>query len=274
MPAQTIPIFVINLARSVERRAAIERHLRGLGLEFKVIDAVDARTLSPDVLRTIAGPETIPVGQVACSLSHLSVYERVVSLRIPVACVLEDDGRLLPPAIGLLRSGCATADFDVCLLDSADRNHRGVVCFDPDSKVTLAPGIDTYELSDGPFCLHAYLISLSGAQKRAGQVVPVREAIDRYDFGARPLTFRAVLHPRIAFLSILSRASFALDSARRPAISWYRLRGLPGYYPLRDLVKGARWRRWREVREKQAAGDLSTTRRWQPLSGGARILPE
>lgn len=274
MPAQTIPIFVINLARSVERRAAIERHLQSLGLAFEVVDAVDARTLSPDTLRTIAGPEQIPVGQVACALSHLSVYERIVSRRIPVACVLEDDGRLLAPAIELVRSGCLTADFDVCLLDSADRNHRGVVCFDPDSKVTIAPGIDTYELSDGPFCLHAYLISRSGAQKRAAQIVPVREAIDRYDFGSRPVTFRAVLSPRIAFLSVLSRSSFALDSTRRPAISWYRLRGIPGYYPIRDLLKGTRWRRWREMREKQAAGELSATRRWQPLSGGARILPE
>ena len=215
MPPQTIPIFVINLARSVERRAAVERHLHGLGLEFEVIDAVDARTLSPDALGTIAGSEKIPIGQVACALSHLSVYERVVSRRIPMASVLEDDGRLLP-AIGLVRTGCLTSDFDVCLLDSADRNHRGVVCFDPDSKTAIAPGIDTYELSDGPFCLHAYLISLSGAQKRAAQIVPVREAIDRYDFGARPLILRAVLNPRIAFLSVLSRASFALKSPRNP----------------------------------------------------------
>jgi glycosyl transferase, family 25 len=273
-PAQTIPIFVISLARAADRRAAIERHLRALGLEFECVDAVDGQALSADVLTKVTGPEKIPIGQVACSLSHLSVYERIVSQGIPVACVLEDDGRLLPPAVELLRKGCSGSDFDVCFLDCADRNHRGVVCFDRDSRTELAAGIHTYRLSDGPFNLHAYLISLSGARKRAGQIIPVREAIDRYDFGPLELRFRAILHPRVAFLSVLSRASTALNSTRRATISWYGLRGLPGYYALRDLVKGTWARRWREMRAKQAAGELPTPGRWRPLSGGTRILPE
>jgi hypothetical protein len=274
MPAQAIPIFVISLARSVTRREAIERHLSALGLSFECVDAVDGRTLAPETLATVTGPEKIPIGQVACALSHLSVYQRIVSREIPVACVLEDDGRLHPSAIGLLQKGCVTSDFDLCFLDCENRNHRGVVCFDPDSRTEIAPGISTYLLSDGPFSLHAYLISLAGAKKRSAEIVPVREAIDRYDFGSHRLNFRAVLHPRLAFLSVLSRASLALDSTRSAEISWYRLRGLPGYYPIRDFVKGTRARRWHELRAKQAAGQLSSTRQWRPLSGGARILPE
>lgn len=274
MREQTIPIFVINLARSVGRRAAIERHLGKLGLEFEWVEAVDAKTLAPEELAKLTGPERIPVGQVACALSHLSVYQCVVRRQIPVACVLEDDGRLLPRVVRLLRRGCLASDFDICLLDSEDRNERGVVCFDPGSKSKLASGIHTYRLSEGPFCLHAYLISLEGARKRAAQIVPVREAIDRYDFGPRELVFRAVLKPRVAFLSVLSRSSVALDSTQQAAISWYRFRGMPGYYPFRDLVRGTRSKRRHEMREKQAAGELSSTRRWQPLSGGARVLPE
>lgn len=274
MPAQAIPIFVISLARSAERRAAIERHLRALGLTFECVDAIDGQTLSPEAVAKVTGAEKIPVGQVACALSHLSVYQRIVSREIPVACVLEDDGRLRSGAIALLQKGCLTSDFDICFLDCENRNHRGVVCFDPDSQSEIAPGMYTYRLSDGPFCLHAYLISLSGAKKRGAEIVPVREAIDRYDFGSHQLSFRAVLHPRLAFLSVLSRASLALDSTGSAGISWYRLRGLPGYYPIRDFVKGIRARRWRELRAKQAAGEISSTRRWRPLSGGARILPE
>jgi len=274
MPAQAIPIFVISLARSVTRREAMERHLSALGLSFECVDAVDGQTLAPETLATVTGPEKIPIGQVACALSHLSVYQRIVSREIPVACVLEDDGRLRPSAIGLLQKGCVKSDFDLCFLDCENRNHRGVVCFDPDSRTEIAPGISTYLLSDGPFCLHAYLISLAGAKKRSAEIVPVREAIDRYDFGSHHLNFRAVLHPRLAFLSVLSRASLALDSTLSAGISWYRLRGLPGYYPIRDFVKGTWARRWHELRAKQTAGQLSSTRQWRPLSGGARILPE
>src|SRR6267378_3575287 len=135
MSSQAIPVFAISLARAVERRAAMERHLRRLSVAFEYVEGVDRRT--------------------------------------PVACVMEDDGRLRPSGIRLLREGCASLDFDLCLLDSADRNNQGFLGFDRESAVQLAPRIRAYTLSDGPHGLHAYLITGAAAEQRLKHAFPI-----------------------------------------------------------------------------------------------------
>jgi len=273
MRPQAIPVFVISLARATERRTAVERHLRRLAVAFERFEAVDGRALDlPDTLRV--HPECgIPPGQIACCLSHFEVYERIVAERIPVACVMEDDGRLRRSSVRLLRQGCASLDFDVCLLDSDDRNNQGVVCFDPDSAVRLAPGTRAYTLSDGPHCLHAYLITAAAAEKRLKYAFPIREAIDCYEHLPVPLHFRAVL-PRTAFVSVLSRTSVALDRTAPGEIPLYAWRGAPGFYWLRDRLNGRAAERRREVEVRQARGDLGPGVRWRPLPAGREIMAD
>jgi glycosyl transferase, family 25 len=274
VPVQAIPVFAISLARAPERRDALVRHLRRLSVEFECFDAVDGRSLHlPDPRRV--HPECgIPPGQVACCLSHFRIYERIVADQIPVACVMEDDGRLRPAAVRLLREGCASLDFDVCQFDSADRNNRGVVCFDPDSAVPLAPGIRAYTLSDGPHGTHLYLITAAAAEKRLKYAFPIRETIDCYEHLPIRLHFRAVL-PRAGFVSVLSRSSLALDRTQTdrlpPLFAW---RGLPGFHWIRDELNGRAAQRREEIRSKQARGDLTPGRRWRPLPAGREIMPE
>ena len=273
MRSQAIPVFVISLARATDRRLALDRHLRGLSVAYECMDAVDGRTLSlPDPQRVHPECE-IPAGQVACCLSHFRVYERIVAEGIPVACVMEDDGRLRPRAVELLREGCASLDFDVCLLDSDDRNSRGVVCFDPESAIALRPTIRAYTLSEGPHCLHAYLITQAAARTRLQHAFPIRETIDCYQYLGARLHFRAVL-PRVAFVSLLSRASIALDRTTKGSLPLYAWRGLPGFYWVRDQLNGRARERRRELRAKQAAGAMPPGPRWRPLPAGREIMPE
>jgi glycosyl transferase family 25 len=272
--AQAIPVFTISLARSPERRSAQERHLHGLGIEFEPFDAIDGKLLSGDELSRISARNDLPIGAVGCYLSHIRLYERIVANAIPVACILEDDGRLRPNALRILRNGCSSPNFDLCFLDSDDRNSKGVVCFDKDSRNEIAPGVFAYSLSDGPHCLHAYLITLAGAQKRLTSAFPIRECVDQYEFSPVELHFRAVLFPRSAFVSRLSRASTTLDRAGHGTIPLYRWRSAPGFYAVRDLLKGRALERWIEMRRKQRTGELSRTRRWRPLPAGREIMPE
>lgn len=86
-------IFVINLARSTERRACIEIQLSHLNLEYEIIEAVDGSQLSyTDIMK-----ETRPLnyalscGEIGCALSHINIYRRIVSECIPMALILEDD---------------------------------------------------------------------------------------------------------------------------------------------------------------------------------------
>ena len=85
----------------------MERHLNGLKVEFERFDAVDDKLLSSEELSRICARSDLPVGQIGCCLSHFGVYERIVARGISVACVLEDDGRLLPTAVRILRHGCS-----------------------------------------------------------------------------------------------------------------------------------------------------------------------
>ena len=273
MSSQAIPVFAISLARAVERRAAMERHLRRLSVAFEYVEGVDGRALAlPDPQRV--DPDCgIPRGQVGCCLSHLRVYERIVDRRIPVACVMEDDGRLRPSGIRLLREGCASLDFDLCLLDSADRNNQGFLGFDRESAVQLAPRIRAYTLSDGPHGLHAYLITGAAAEQRLKHAFPIREAIDCYAHVPIRLHFRAVL-PRAAFVSVLSKASVALDRTQESSLPLRAWRGVPGFYWLRDQLNGRAAERRKEIRTKRQRGDLPAGRRWRPMPAGREIMPE
>lgn len=273
MRGQAIPVFAISLARATERRRGLERHLRRLSVSFECVDAVDGQRLALPDLARVAPDCGIPRGQVGCCLSHFGIYERIVAERIPVACIMEDDGRLRASAVKLLRRGCASLDFDICLLDSDDRNDEGVVCFDADSGVRLARGVRAYTLSAGPHCLHAYLITAAAAEKRLKYAYPIRETIDCYEHLPIPLHFRAVL-PRAAFVSVLSRASEALERVTTGKLPLFAFRRWPEFYWLRDQLSGRASERREELRLKQARGDLTGGRRWRPLPAGREIMPE
>lgn len=90
--------FVINLARSAERRASIISQLTKYGIDFELVEAVDGRQLDmtdPEVVGAIApsflNAEWWRPSLAACTMSHLGVYRRVLDEGLGMALVLEDD---------------------------------------------------------------------------------------------------------------------------------------------------------------------------------------
>lgn len=88
-----IKIFVINLARSTERRASMHQQLSSLNLDYEIVEAVDGSQLTyTEIMR-----ETKPLnyalscGEVGCALSHINIYRKIASEGIPMALILEDD---------------------------------------------------------------------------------------------------------------------------------------------------------------------------------------
>lgn len=87
--------YVINLARSLDRRAHITAELKKTGLDYEFVAAVDGRdldlndpaTIHPSFLTDIIHP----AGSAGTALSHLSVYRKIVEDGLPAALVLEDD---------------------------------------------------------------------------------------------------------------------------------------------------------------------------------------
>ena len=103
------PIYVINLKRTPERKLHIQRELDALNLSYQFVEAIDKHDLHrSDYRRTLARQLNIDeniitfiyknrcIGAVACALSHIKVYNLMIEKNISVACILEDDGHLLP----------------------------------------------------------------------------------------------------------------------------------------------------------------------------------
>ncbi|MGL4515774.1 MAG: glycosyltransferase family 25 protein [Shewanella sp.] len=93
-----IPIFVISLARSQDRRAAIEKQMAHLGLQFTFWDACDGKALSDKDLSKIDNGQAeqlcghpLSAGEIGCALSHIRLYEMMVENGIERAIIIEDD---------------------------------------------------------------------------------------------------------------------------------------------------------------------------------------
>ncbi|OIV47205.1 hypothetical protein BK025_05995 [Sodalis sp. TME1] len=89
-------IFIINLARSVERRESIEKQLNKLHLPYEFIEAIDGHALTLEEIRQHTRPlnYAFKLGEIGCSLSHLKVYREICERGIPKALILEDDAQL------------------------------------------------------------------------------------------------------------------------------------------------------------------------------------
>ena len=157
---QNPPIYIINLARTPERRFYIQRQLDALNLKYSFVEAIDKHDLVSRENRTkIAKQVDIKasclesiyqrcrdIGPVACLLSHLKVYNLMIKNNIDVACVLEDDAYLLPTFTNILAES-DKVPWDIFMLSS----HSAVVGnvsaeFLADKNKILRPFIAYYKL--------------------------------------------------------------------------------------------------------------------------------
>lgn len=272
--AQSIPVFVVSLARALDRRSEIRNHLDSLGIQYRLMDAVDGREMSEaDRAKVVAPGISIHAGAIGCYLSHLNIYSAMLAEDIPLALILEDDARLSPRAVALLKQGFKSLDFDYCFLDSDDHNDRGPIYYDRDEGVLVADGVYAYRLSAGPQTTHAYLITLEGARQRMEHAFPIAKAIDLYDHLPYPILFRAIVSPKLAWVSEHSLTSFTSAKADDPAsLSFAWLRRHPLFYRVRDLVRLKQLRRSLEVRQRVRSGALPEKGRWAPLPSGREIV--
>ena len=100
-----IPIYIISLNRTPERRLYMQRQLDSLGLDCQWIEAVDAQDFKPAELEGLDLKDKYQPGAMACLLSHIKCYEQVIQNQHRVACILEDDAELLPTLPDILNCG-------------------------------------------------------------------------------------------------------------------------------------------------------------------------
>jgi glycosyl transferase, family 25 len=188
-----VPTYVINLARSVDRRAHITAELKKAGLGYEIITGVDGRNLDLND-PTLVDPlllerDPFAAGTTGCALSHQQVYRRMIADGVDEALVLEDDVTL-PADLASLAEAVAGelkgAELALLSCDSPEPCKMSVEgSTELPSARLLALPIDISQ----PRSSGAYVITREAAERMVRHVQPVQVSIDDWWFFYRAGAF-------------------------------------------------------------------------------------
>lgn len=169
-------IFVINLARSSERRVSIEQQLSLLQLDYEIVEAVDGSQLNYDeiVKHTKTLNYAVTSGEIGCALSHIKIYRKIVSNNIPFALILEDDAQLDYQIIQVMHHLKQKQNSypTVTLLTEVSQYISKPRCI-LDQKLSIHSVLEAS-------CSHGYIINNQAAKNLATFLYPVWMVADRW----------------------------------------------------------------------------------------------
>ncbi|MDO9568511.1 MAG: glycosyltransferase family 25 protein [Hydrogenophaga sp.] len=181
-PALRLPelmVLLINLPRSTDRRARMERRMAALGLDYELMPAVDGRNRLEELLPSVdvaaferhVGRDVLP-GEIGCYHSHLRAWRHFLASDAQVLLVLEDDMVFHDDFADALRTALrGRAHWDMLKLSKIR------------AKQPVCQGLL------GPYRLNAYIGAATGfgaylvqretAQRLLPRLLPIRAPIDR-----------------------------------------------------------------------------------------------
>jgi glycosyl transferase family 25 len=178
--------YVINLARSLDRRTHVTAELDRTGLDYEFITAVDGRTIDLEDRRLVdprlLAKNNFPAGTAGCALSHLQAYRRILADGADAALVLEDDVEL-PDDLGALADALAAhlTGAEVVLLNYASPTRCRV---SPEGSVPLASSrllalpIDITDMVNAA----AYVITRPACERMLESAPPIRANADDWHY--------------------------------------------------------------------------------------------
>ena len=186
--------YVINLPRSLDRRAHITGELKKTELDYVIVAAVDGRDL--DLSDAAVVDSSLPfidpsqpivdiglaAGTAGAALSHLSAYRKILEDELDSALILEDDV-ILPPDLGSLADAVtghlAGAEVVLLSVDSPDpckMSLEGSIQL-PNSRLLALP-IDICQ----PRSAGAYIVTREACERMVKRLQPVRVQADSWWF--------------------------------------------------------------------------------------------
>lgn len=198
-------VFIINLAKDVERKdSAIKECLKN-NLIPEIISAVDGRLLSDDEKKKMIHPvlsEGLTPSELGCALSHYTIYKKMVDENIPLALVLEDDVELsgsINKVVDYI-STLSHQDPTVFLLSEVNK-------YLPYTATKISTTLSMVNATQASRS-HSYIINLNGAKKLSELLFPVWVEADQWTYfrelGA--IKLKAIL-PAPGMLTELSETS-------------------------------------------------------------------
>ena len=181
MSANSLPVFVISLARAAERRTDMIRRLEAADIRHEIVDAVDGVALNRAEIADRFDPDynvkamgrPMGDGEIGCYLSHYRLWERIAAEEIPLAVVLEDDAQLESDFMQVAADVASCEwEWDVVVLSRSERK-GGSRFLSP-----VSGGRQLVLQQRHPWTTVAYMVSLSGAKKLQDYLHRIRMPID------------------------------------------------------------------------------------------------
>ena len=194
-----IPVYVINLARSPERRAFMLEVCARARVVPDFVAAVDGRACR-------SSATALSMAETALILSHRKAWRKLLASQDDFAIVLEDDVHLGERFAALIASAFAGLAFDVIKLETLF--HRTLVARDG---ARLGDRM-LHRLRSEHVGAAGYIVSRDGARKLLQSTRRLDEPVDQTIFGRR-----AIRRGEIVVTSACSRDCFAGQSAARSA---------------------------------------------------------
>jgi GR25 family glycosyltransferase involved in LPS biosynthesis len=195
----SIPIAVISLRRSVQRRDAIGAHLRELGLAFQFFDAVDGLTMDAAAVASLRPATRTRLGQgftkgeLGLAASYRQLFREIAEGPDEFVCILEDDARLEDAAVQLLdpQTLSRLPRFDVLRLGHAGlrRKHGYLTVASTAGTSIVMPVVH----SAGSF---GQIVTRDGARRMAEGIAPLKGPVDWqfYEYSEFPLRILQTPH--------------------------------------------------------------------------------
>jgi glycosyl transferase, family 25 len=179
--------YVINLARSPERRAHMSAELQKTGMPYKFVDGVDGQELDFTDPKVIDDPAVLDAdwfrpGLVGAAFGHLRACEQILADDLDWALVLEDDARLPKDLVSLTETVAVYMDGAeiavLCALSPGlgKLSRHGLIRL-PSSRQLAFP-INVNELGGGA----AYIITREACKRMVAYIGPYRAHPDDWGY--------------------------------------------------------------------------------------------
>ena len=173
-------VFAINLASQTEKKAHILNECARHGIDVEIFDAINGKELSEKELQEQVYDYPachLTRGEIGCALSHISIYQRMVEERHPLALILEDDAILGENITSVLQAIKTIENDDNvqprAYLLSPSLTHLDSFKKQLNQQHTLNRVVNAH-------FTYAYVLNLAAAKALASFLMPVRYEADRW----------------------------------------------------------------------------------------------
>ena len=160
------PIFIINMASSIERWHTTSSRLQAIGLEGTRFEATVGKALSEQEVASWYSAElnrkrhhrNMTPGEIGCYVSHMRIWEKIRDEHIPFCIILEDDLTIESNLADAITNLQRLKNWD--LIKLSDNRENPFI-----DEASLNNDLTLGNYLKGPNGCQGYAISLTGAKK-------------------------------------------------------------------------------------------------------------